>query len=442
MVVRKKRACVRKKLLVTDHSSGLRLATIVVASLMLLVSPKQRAEESYLQFVLMPRDGKSSVARKARGGKRPADDSNEETKSSPSKRRRTTNDSVQESLAPAVQPINVTSNAGSNLASVSVGSVASIRHSEDSFWHQPETTQASLRKVSTEAVLSTPPNAVTKPQKSNTQQQNNNKKNKVRVVRKPSNSEKTTREEEVTAPEITSDETRKTRVSSLFAQLLLVGSLLIFFGDVNLFSNLYKRVPVAYKRRSLSNSTALNTTYSVQRPPHTITATTSRHLLELDDYEKQQLVLLQTEKRLAKTLVELADSQHDAVAARRQVTTLQEVYASVARELEESQTQLSDYQERLTLALHELSFTRQELEQTQWDLVMATADVETLSDHFNEACQYIEELFKLLEFQEKVATKALNFVATTAVKARQQEEEEDDIASEYDQSSELQPSNG
>lgn len=159
---------------------------------------------------------------------------------------------------------------------------------------------------------------------------------------------------------------------------------------------------------------------TMRRVPHKATATMSRHLLELDEYERQKSALLKTEKELERASTELADSRHDAVAARVEATNTQAAYTRVTSDLNQTKKDLVDKQCRLALALHEVSYTREELERTRWDLTMLAAETESLSEQLDEAYRDIHYLYHLLEVQETVAANVLNFVATTAVKQQKE----------------------
>lgn len=217
-------------------------------------------------------------------------------------------------------------------------------------------------------------------------------------------------------------------IPPLFRQLFVLVIVSVFFGDLDHFFPVYQQQHSAVATGS--NSTRTTATSQVSHvtfdkdfsriPPHQATTPPLRHLLELDDYQRQQSVLAQTEKKLAKALAELADSRHELVAARAQASNAQDACTNVVLQLEESQAHLTDTQRKLDLAWMDVANTQLELERARHDLAASANNVESLTQHLNEAYQYIDELYQLLETQEMVATNALNFVATAAVK-RQQE---------------------
>ena len=155
--------------------------------------------------------------------------------------------------------------------------------------------------------------------------------------------------------------------------------------------------------------------YILQRTPRKIDTTTSRHLLELDEYERQKTVLTKTKKELARVLSELGNSQTDIAAARLEANNAHDAYNKVLSELDQTNEELVDNKRQLHLALNELEYTREELERMRWDLLVSAGDMEAVTEHLNEAYEHIDELYQLLDFQEAVAINALNFVATTAV---------------------------
>ena len=207
---------------------------------------------------------------------------------------------------------------------------------------------------------------------------------------------------------------------------------LIFLGIVAFLLDLYRESPISLVDIGVSvyseYNAAANATLQKQETlpsgtrlvPHQIVTTISRHLLELDEYERQKAVLAKTESDLKRTIADLADSRHDAVAARIEAKNSQDAYTRIAVELDRRKEELADNRHALELALDELAFTRTELDRTRWDLAMSTIDIDSLSDELGRAYQDIDDLYKLLETQEKVATNALNFVATTAIQQQQE----------------------
>jgi len=212
---------------------------------------------------------------------------------------------------------------------------------------------------------------------------------------------------------------------TLCRRLISVGVIVYFAFDLYRSSLFYEHSAIG-KSTPLSNATVtpiLHATLddTMRRMPYKTTrATCSQHLLELDAYERQTTVLAKTETELARALADLANSRHDTVLARVEVASTKDAYTSVVSDLDQAKKELADTKHKLELTLLNLSDTREELERTRWDLTMSIADSESLSEQLNEAYQDIEHLYELLELQETVATNALNFVATTAVKQQQE----------------------
>lgn len=216
------------------------------------------------------------------------------------------------------------------------------------------------------------------------------------------------------ASTIPSHRSRITDLSTLCRRIIKLGILASFLFDIYRSSLPLQQSPSSLDKSSTlwsNNMTTAPTLHVtpdndiIRTVPRKANTVFSHHLLQLQDYERQQSLLYKTEKQLALVRAALADSQHDAVTARRQVTQVQDAYASVTSKLEQSQQQVIDTQRRLELAFHEL-------ERAQWDLTRSHLDLESLSEQLSEA-------YQLLKLQETVAVHTLNFVATTAVKQRQ-----------------------
>lgn len=217
---------------------------------------------------------------------------------------------------------------------------------------------------------------------------------------------------------------QKAQSSSSWRRLVLVGIIALLVDIYQ--SSVHRHSLFEGAGSSVYNSTATTmrqqneSTGITHLMPHQIFPVTSRHLLELDDYERQRAVLARTESELKRALADLADSRHDAVAARIEARNTDEVYKRTMFEFDQTNEELVDHKRRLELALDELTFARAELERKQLDLTMAVSDIESLKDQLEEACQDISDLYSLLRMQETVAANALNFVATTAIKQQQE----------------------
>lgn len=207
----------------------------------------------------------------------------------------------------------------------------------------------------------------------------------------------------------------------------------VFLGIIAYLVDFYREYPTSLVDISVSvynseyNTTA-NTTLQQEETlpsdtllvPHKTITTISRHLLDLDEYERQKAVLAATESDLKLAIAELADSRHDAVASRFEAKNFRDAYQQIVVELDRRKEELADNKQALELLSDELSSTQTELDRTRSDLVMATIDIDCLSDELEEAYKDIDDLYKLLETQEMVATNALNFVATTAIQQQQE----------------------